>query len=117
MTDLATIVAGGVGAVARYAVGTAIFVRFGGERPIGTLIVNVVGAFAIGLVLGGHSTGTTPLVIGGFLGGFTTFSTWMVESVVMAVDGTRSRRAEAAVNVGGMLVLGVVAAVVGTAIA
>jgi CrcB protein len=48
--------------------------------PRGTLFVNLTGAFVAGLVTGLHPSSTVLLVAGtGFLGGYTTFSTWMVE--------------------------------------
>ena len=110
MTDLLMVVAGGVGAVARYGVGAAVLTRWGGERPMGTAIVNVVGAFLLGVLYGTDADGSAALVFAGFLGGFTTFSTWMVETVVLALG---SGRRDAAVNVGLMVVLGVGAAALG----
>ena len=48
--------------------------------PRGTLFVNLTGAFVAGLVTGLHPSSTVLLIAGtGFLGGYTTFSTWMVE--------------------------------------
>ena len=72
------------------------------ERPIGTAIVNVVGAGALGLIVGADAT-TLRIVGAGFLGGFTTYSTWMVDTWALAGSGTR-HRAEAAFNL--ILVLG-----------
>ena len=46
----------------------------------------------------------------GFLGGFTTFSTWMFESVRLGEAGGRSGLVAAAINVGGMFVVGVAVA-------
>jgi CrcB protein len=48
--------------------------------PRGTLFVNLTGAFAAGVVAGAGASATVLLIAGtGFLGGYTTFSTWMVE--------------------------------------
>ena len=48
--------------------------------PRGTLLVNLTGAFVAGVVTGLHPSSTVLLIAGtGFLGGYTTFSTWMVE--------------------------------------
>ena len=48
--------------------------------PRGTLFVNLTGAFAAGVVAGAGVGTTALLIVGtGFLGGYTTFSTWMVE--------------------------------------
>ncbi|GMQ94317.1 MAG: hypothetical protein BMS9Abin12_1805 [Acidimicrobiia bacterium] len=82
MTALLIAIGGGVGAVARWGVATAIPKSHGGF-PVGITVVNVVGSFALGLIVGSVAGGqilfaTEPLTIG-LLGGFTTFSTWMVD--------------------------------------
>lgn len=79
-TFLAVVAAGAVGAVARAALSAVIESRWrrGGA---GTLVVNLLGAFALGAWLGstGHVDTVWLRTIGtGFLGAFTTFSTWMV---------------------------------------
>lgn len=74
MTWMAAIVAGGVGAVARWAIAHRV--------EHGVTIVNVLGSGLLGALLGLEPSldGGVLLVAGsGFLGGFTTFSTWMVE--------------------------------------
>ena len=82
----------GVGAVARVAATQAWEGRVSGGAPAVTGAVNVVGAAALG-VLAGTAGGTVLLVLGaGLLGGFTTFSTWMVE-VDVAHRAGRLRRA------------------------
>ena len=55
--------------------------------PRGTLFVNLTGAFAAGVVAGA-GVGTTALLIAGtgFLGGYTTFSTWMVERTYLVTS-------------------------------
>jgi len=58
------------------------------ELPLGTLAVNVAGSFALGLLTGASVTGDAILLAGtGFLGAFTTFSTWLVESERLAGRG------------------------------
>lgn len=58
------------------------------ELPLGTLAVNIAGSGALGLLTGAHVTGDAILLAGtGFLGAFTTFSTWMVESERLAGRG------------------------------
>jgi CrcB protein len=48
--------------------------------PRGTLVVNLTGAFVLGIVTGLSPSSTVLLIAGtGFFGGYTTFSTWMVE--------------------------------------
>ena len=66
-------VLGGLGAYARSR-------RLGGRW--GTLVVNVTGSFVLGLLTGLSVTGDALLLLGtGLLGAYTTFSTWMVESL------------------------------------
>lgn len=68
-------VAAGLGAVARYVV------RAWFDSSIGTLAVNVTGAFLLGWLVAGDGDRDVLWVFGtGFLGSFTTFSTWMWES-------------------------------------
>ena len=85
-TVLLIAVGGALGTVARYELGLAVPVR-PGTFPITTLLINVVGALLLGALLG--TLGRTapndrimrPLLGVGFLGGFTTFSTFAVETV------------------------------------
>lgn len=72
---------GALGAVARFRVDSAVSARFATDFPLGTLAVNLTGAFVLGVLVGGPLSGRALLLLGtGFLGGYTTFSTWMVES-------------------------------------
>ena len=48
---LMVLVGGGVGALARYVLGTEIATRVGGRFPLGTLVINVTGSFLIGLLM------------------------------------------------------------------
>ena len=73
--------AGALGALARYETGRLMFTRFGLRAPWGVLAVNLLGAFLLGLLAGAHPSDVLVIALGtGFLGSFTTFSTWMVES-------------------------------------
>ena len=86
----AACVLGGVGAVLRVAATQALEARLPGGAPAATAAVNVAGSAALGVVagLGGD---VALLVLGsGLLGGFTTFSTWMVEGDVLLRDGRRA---------------------------
>lgn len=81
------------GGGARYLVGKAVQSWVAVSYPWGTMTVNVVGCFLIGLLsglsLGGHLSPTTRLVlVTGFCGGFTTFSTFMNENLLLARDGS-----------------------------
>ena len=90
---LAAIAAGGaLGAPARY--GVAQLVHAGaGSFPWATFWINVSGSFALGLVLVvlvarfPPSTFLRPFVATGFLGAYTTYSTFAVETVLLAKDG------------------------------
>ncbi|MFP5321199.1 MAG: fluoride efflux transporter CrcB [Acidimicrobiia bacterium] len=94
MTTLLVGIAGALGAVARYRIGTAIGLR---SFPWATLLVNVVGCFLLALVLAGPagtrwSDATTAAVAVGFLGAFTTFSTfgWETFTLLRADDVARA---------------------------
>jgi fluoride exporter len=83
VTQMIWVAAGGLpGAMARYAVGRAITSRFpSGRIPYGTLTINLLGCFLIGLLWGqSPSPGTAALFGTGFLGAFTTFSTLKLEA-------------------------------------
>ena len=74
---------GAIGSVLRYAITTAI------GAPIGTLIVNVVGSFVIGLLFVTLATRTqlSPLLMTGILGGFTTFSAFSLDALKLWQSG------------------------------
>jgi CrcB protein len=78
--------AGSAGAVVRYAVGLALPAATG-RFPWNTFTVNITGSFAIGLVLVllterfPVARVARPLIVTGFLGGYTTFSTYMVDTI------------------------------------
>ena len=108
-----------LGAVARYLLDLAIQRRHERTFPFGTLTINIVGSLLLGLLTGlrlHHGLGsTTTTVVGvGFCGGFTTFSTWMWESLALAESGAI---AQAVVNIAGSLALGVAAAAAGLGLA
>lgn len=114
MTWVLIAVMGALGALARYGVSGVVQRRWRTAFPMGTLVVNVTGAFAAGLLLGvaaGRSVPDLALVAGGigFLGGYTTFSTWMVETVLAAESGGRSGKRRAVENLAVPLVAGVAA--------
>ena len=105
-------VAGGLGAGLRYLVDTGITRLLGRRFPWGIVVVNVSGSFALGLV-----TAALPeqlFVVGaGLLGGYTTFSTAMLDSILLWRAG--ERRASVLHSLG-MLVLGLFAAGAGLAL-
>jgi len=106
--------AGGAGAIARLIVDGHILERTGGRLPWGTVVINITGAFALGLIAGIAPSHTVVLIAGtGFLGAYTTFSTWMLESLLLAENG---RGRAAALNLTGQLVAGVALAALGFAV-
>ncbi|MFK4807734.1 fluoride efflux transporter FluC [Microbacterium sp. ZW CA_36] len=105
--------AGGVGAGLRYVVDRLLTPTGGVRFPWGILVVNVSGSFALGVItgLGAAIAPELSLVLGlGLLGGYTTFSTVSVETVLIA---QRRRRRDAALNLFGTLALAVLAAGLG----
>lgn len=105
---------GGLGAFGRALVDLGMRRAAGPGFHYGILVANLSGALAAGLVVGSiDSADAEFLIAGGLLGGYTTFSTWMLDTMVMWRDG---RRVEAAVNLGGSLVVGLVLAAAGWAI-
>lgn len=81
--------AGALGAMTRYGIGVAVGVR---SFPWATLGVNVAGSLLLGWVLGGPGAGRwgttlTTVVAVGFLGAFTTFSTFSYETTTLLRDG------------------------------
>jgi CrcB protein len=79
---------GALGAAARFRVDALVSARFPSDFPFGTLVVNLSGTVPLGLLVGAGVPDRTLLVLGtGFLGGYTTFSTWMVESERLGEGG------------------------------
>ena len=90
---LLVLIGGGVGALARYVGASAIMTRFGGKFPLGTWVINVTGSFLIGFLM----TMLTErfefdpkwrlLLVVGFLGGYTTFSSFEWETYTAVRGG------------------------------
>ena len=115
---------GGIGAVCRYLVTTQIGMRLGTFFPFGTLTVNVIGSLLMGLIMGtlavlARTSGLLPeqvrlLLTVGFLGGFTTFSSFSLETLTLLRGGSY---ALASVNIGANVLLGLLAAGMGVYVA
>jgi CrcB protein len=86
-------VGGFLGANARYALGVWLASRWGTAFPWSTLLINVTGSLAIGLVLTvlTQKLAVDPawrlLIVVGFLGGYTTFSSYTFEALALAAEG------------------------------
>jgi fluoride exporter len=81
---------GGCGALARFGLTLLVADRLHPHLPLGTLAVNVSGAFLLGLLAGSALDGDARLVLGaGALGSYTTFSTWMLETQRVGEAGRR----------------------------
>lgn len=89
------LVGGGVGALTRFAVGTAIAARLGARFPFGTVFINITGSFLIGfgMTFLTERSQLNPnwrfLIVTGFLGGYTTFSSFEWETLSLVRDGGR----------------------------
>jgi fluoride exporter len=116
---LIVFIGGGVGSLARYIAGTFIMARYGGLFPLGTMVINVTGSFLIGLLMTilteRHMDPSWRLaLVVGFLGGYTTFSSFEYESYRAVRDGGQLI---GILNVTGSVLLGYIAVWVGAALA
>jgi len=109
-----------LGGIARYAVNILIAERWAPTLPLATFVVNITGSLAIGFlatIVGSTSTLAAELrlaLIIGFLGAYTTFSTWSFETLALLESGSF---AMAALNVFGSIIAGIAAAAGGVALA
>ena len=117
LISLVVIGCGGfVGANARYAVGLLVASTWGTSFPWGTLLINVSGSFALGLFVTfmmrrlSGAPALRAFVATGFLGAFTTFSTFSYEAVQLLLAGSTL---PAVAYVAGSLILGLGAATIG----
>lgn len=111
----AAVALGALGALARSLVDLAVRGAVGSGFPAGILLANLTGAFAAGIIVGVTDSPDVALVLaGGFLGGYTTFSTWMLDTMVLWAGG---RRAAASVNLLGSAALGLGLAAAGWSLA
>jgi CrcB protein len=116
---IAAVAAGGVcGALGRYGAGVALPTA-PGAFPLATFLVNVVGCLLMGMVAtllarrtGGHPL-LRPFATTGVLGGFTTFSTFAVDSDLLLTDPSPAHLATGALYLVGTLVAALAAAALG----
>jgi CrcB protein len=102
---------GGCGALARFGLTLFVTDRLRPHFPLGTLAVNVSGAFLLGLLAGTALDGDARLLLGaGALGSYTTFSAWMLETQRV---GEAGKRRLALINVVLSIALGLAAVALG----
>ena len=86
----------GLGGLLRYTLGTWIMAKYGGRFPLGTFVINVSGAFLIGLLMTMLTERMQPhpnwrlFLVVGVLGGYTTFSSFEYETYQAVRDGARA---------------------------
>lgn len=86
-------IGGFLGANARFIISREMGIRFGVAFPYGTLLVNILGSFVIGIIFTLLTDRVVPdpiwrqFVVIGFLGGFTTFSSYAMETMLLIQDG------------------------------
>jgi fluoride exporter len=112
-------IGGAAGAVSRYAVDDTLTRWLGSSFPVGTFVINISGSFVLGILFALvveraalPSDIRAPVMIG-FIGAYTTFSTWMLESARLMEDGAWLL---AAANLGGSVLLGLLAVFAGLAV-
>src|SRR4029079_9204747 len=92
MTILLVFLGGGLGSASRYLIGQWAASAFGVGFPYGTLIVNLTGCFLLGAVVqmaiaGAWHSDVRAAIAAGFLGGFTTYSSFNQETIAMFTSG------------------------------
>jgi CrcB protein len=111
---------GGIGTLLRFSLALFVDSRLGVRFPWGTLAVNVTGCLAIGVLVtladtrGLLSPAARLFLVSGLLGGFTTFSSFGMETWQLLADG---RTAAALLNAGGSVAAGLAAVAAGVWIA
>ena len=112
LTFVLASLAGGVGAALRYLADVGVTTLTKGRFPCGIVLVNITGSFALGVIAA--SIPDLEFVVGaGLLGGFTTFSTAMLDTLALWRDGARQA---SALHLLGTFAASVVAAIVGLAL-
>lgn len=93
MKYLLILLGGGAGSLLRYVAATTIMTRYGRSFPLGTMVVNVTGCFLVGFLMSLFTERFQPytnlrlLLVVGFLGGYTTFSSFEWETYTTVRGG------------------------------
>lgn len=107
-------IGGAFGSITRYKIGTIISSRTNSKFPWGTFIINITGAFLLGLVTSLNVNKNLSLLLAdGFLGAYTTFSTFMYEGFNLFED---RKKLNAFIYILSSLILGVMAFYLGNAV-
>jgi len=107
-------IGGALGSLARYQLGKMIAEKSRSSFPVNTFIINIAGAILLGLVTGLETGNSLYLLLGdGFLGGFTTLSTFMYEGFNLFKGNEKKN---ATVYITGTLILGIIGYIIGYAI-
>jgi CrcB protein len=115
VTVLLVFAGGAVGAPSRYLLERLVQSRHRLRFPLGTLTVNVLGCLLLGALAGwADAPDEAAALLGtGFCGGFTTFSTFSLETVELAADGRTRAALASGLYVALSLALGLAAAALG----
>jgi len=120
-TVLQVALGGAIGASARYLSGGVILRALGSNFPYGTMFVNVVGSFVMGLLavylmerMDGSFGRFAPFLMTGVMGGFTTFSAYSLDALYLI---ERGRFAAATIYMGGSVLLAIAALFAGMTLA
>ncbi len=99
-------IGGALGSLTRYQLGKAVAEKSGSTFPVGTFIINLTGAILLGIVSSLEADGNLYLLLGdGFLGAYTTFSTFMYEGFNLFQENEKKN---AFYYVLGSLILGII---------
>lgn len=111
MTLLLVMAGAAVGAPSRWLLERFVVARYGGPFPLGTALINVLGSLLLGVLLGASAPASMVALLGtGFCGGFTTFSTFGLETLLLVEQGDTRR---AVLYVGSSVAAGLLAAIGG----
>ena len=114
MTYILLVIGGASGSLARYSLGKFITQKSNTAFPIGTFIINITGAILLGIVSTIGVNSNMMLLLGdGFLGAYTTFSTFMYEGFNMFQE---KEKLNAFIYILGSLILGTIGFILGNKI-